>query len=69
MLSFWIVGYRVTKPGHLEYETRMLVTQPDSKKKNNNNNNFHTQCNESFWDLAPYSHVEVDRRFRGAYYL
>lgn len=33
MLSFWIVGYRVTKPGHLEYETRMLVTQPDSKKK------------------------------------
>jgi hypothetical protein len=23
----------------------------------------------TFWDLAPCSIVEVDRRFRGAYYL
>jgi hypothetical protein len=22
-----------------------------------------------FWDVAPYSHVEVDRHFRGAYCL
>jgi hypothetical protein len=22
-----------------------------------------------FWDFAPYSHVEIDRRFRGAYCL
>jgi hypothetical protein len=22
-----------------------------------------------FWDVAPYSHVELDRRFRGAYCL
>jgi hypothetical protein len=22
-----------------------------------------------FWDVAPYSHVEVDRRFKGAYCL
>jgi hypothetical protein len=22
-----------------------------------------------FWDVAPCSHVEVDRRFRGVYYL
>jgi hypothetical protein len=22
-----------------------------------------------FWDVAPCSHVEVDRRFKGAYYL
>jgi hypothetical protein len=22
-----------------------------------------------FWDVVPCSHVEVDRRFRGAYFL
>jgi hypothetical protein len=34
-----------------------------------NTNAFNTLEFRVFWDVAHFSHVEVDRRFRGAYRL
>jgi hypothetical protein len=41
--------------------------EPANLGSSGKHNNHYTT--EDFWDIAPCTHVEVDRRFRGAYSL